>query len=280
MMVSQNALRESVANALAEDIGPGDLTTRLSIPEEARARGTFLAKAPGVLSGLYVVAECLRQVDEETVFEPLFEEGQAFQPGDTLARVEGRAASLLTSERVALNFLQRLCGVATLTRAFVSRVADTRARIADTRKTTPGMRMLEKAAVRAGGGSNHRFALYDGILLKDNHLAVVGGVADAVTAARAGAPHTLKIEVEVTDLQQLTEALAAGADIALLDNMTIDQLEQAVALAAGRILVEASGGVNLSNVAEIAGTGVDLISVGALTHSAPSIDISLELEHT
>ncbi|MEN6545442.1 MAG: carboxylating nicotinate-nucleotide diphosphorylase [Armatimonadia bacterium] len=275
-MVSPD-VREVVARALAEDIGHGDLTTRLVIPAEAQGLGVFLAKQSGVLSGLYVAEECFRQVDERVQFAPLVAEGQQFAAGDHLATVEGPAASLLTAERVALNFLQRLCGTATLTREFVNRISGTRARIVDTRKTTPGMRVLEKAAVRAGGGSNHRFALYDGILLKDNHIAIAGGVAQAVEAALAGAPHTVKVEVEVTSLQQLSEAMAAGADIALLDNMTINDMEQAVALGAGRIVLEASGGVNLDTVAAIAETGVDLISVGALTHSAAAVDISLEL---
>jgi nicotinate-nucleotide pyrophosphorylase (carboxylating) len=271
-------LANIVARALAEDIGHGDITTQVSIPPTAMAKGVFLAKQPGVLSGLYVVAECFRQMDPDIVLAPLVAEGAAFAAGDHLATINGPAASLLTGERVALNFLQRLCGIATLTREFVNRTSDTGARIIDTRKTTPGLRRLEKAAVRAGGGHNHRFALDDGILLKDNHVAVVGGVAAAVAAARAGAPHTLKIEVEVTDLQQLTEALAAGADAVLLDNMDLHHMEEAVALGAGRMILEASGGVNLDTVADIAATGVNLISVGALTHSARAVDISLELE--
>lgn len=270
-------VRDLVARALAEDIGHGDLTTRLAIPAEAQGLGVFLAKQSGVLSGLYVAEECFRQVDPRVQFAALVAEGQEFANGDHLATVEGPAASLLTAERVALNFLQRLCGTATLTREFVNRISGTRARIVDTRKTTPGMRVLEKAAVRAGGGSNHRFALYDGILLKDNHIAIAGGVSQAVTAALAGAPHTVKVEVEVTSLQQLSEAMAAGADIALLDNMAVNDMEQAVALGAGRIVLEASGGVTLETVAQIAETGVDLISVGALTHSATAVDISLEL---
>ena len=236
-----------------------------------------MAKQSGVLSGLFVVQECFRQLDPTVRFEPVFAEGAPFAAGTVLAKVAGPAASLLTAERVALNFLQRLCGTATLTRAFVDKVSGTHARIVDTRKTTPGLRFLEKAAVRAGGGRNHRFALYDGILLKDNHLAAVGGLTVAVAAARAGAPHTLKIEVEVTDLQQLEEAIAAGAEVVLLDNMSLAMLKQAVALAGGRVLLEASGGVTLDTVFAIAQTGVDLISVGALTHSASAIDISLEL---
>lgn len=271
-------ITEIVARALAEDIGHGDITTQLAIPPDLQARGVFLAKQSGCLSGLYVAEECFRQVDPTISFESRFHEGDAFSAGDELAIVTGPAASLLTAERVALNFLQRLCGVATLTCEFVSRVRDTRARIVDTRKTTPGLRILEKAAVRAGGARNHRFALYDGILLKDNHIAVAGGIAQAVAAARAGAPHTLKIEIEVTDIQQLTEAMAAGADVILLDNMNLHDLEEAVAVAGGRLLLEASGGVSLDTVGDIAQTGVDLISVGALTHSAKAIDISLDIQ--
>lgn len=271
-------LSDIVARALAEDIGHGDITTALSIPPGTQARGAFLAKQAGVLSGLYVARECFRQLDTTVRFEEKTAEGEAFAAGVVLAEVTGPAASLLTAERVALNFLQRLCGTATLTRAFVDKVCGTRARIVDTRKTTPGLRILEKAAVRAGGGRNHRFALYDGILLKDNHIAAVGGVAQAVAAARAGAPHSLRIEVEVTDLQQLREAMAAGADTVLLDNMNLNLLEDAVAMGGGRVLLEASGGVTLDTVSDIAQTGVDLISVGALTHSAGAIDISLELQ--
>ncbi|MBU0606300.1 MAG: carboxylating nicotinate-nucleotide diphosphorylase [Armatimonadetes bacterium] len=271
-------VHDIVARALAEDIGPGDVTSELAIPATAQARGVFLAKQPGVLSGLDVAEECFRQVDTTVEFRALVAEGEPFADGAHLAEVTGPARALLSAERVALNFLQRLCGVATLTREFVDRVAGTRARIVDTRKTTPGLRVLEKRAVRAGGGYNHRFALYDGVLLKDNHIAVGGGVTAAVAAARAGAPHTLKIEVEVTSLQQLTEALAAGADVALLDNMSLEQVEEAVAFAVGRVVLEASGGINLDNVAAVAGTGVDLISIGALTHSAKAVDISLELE--
>lgn len=271
-------IADIVARALAEDIGHGDITTELVIPPELNARGVFLAKQSGCLSGLCVAEECFRQVDHTIAFEARFHEGDAFEVGDELAIVTGPAASLLSAERVALNFLQRLCGIATLTREFVSRVSETPARIVDTRKTTPGLRLIEKAAVRAGGGRNHRYALYDGILLKDNHIAVAGGVSEAVAAARAGAPHTLKIEVEVTNLDELTEALAAGADVVLLDNMSVEQLEKAVALGGGRMLLEASGGVNLDTVADIAQTGVDLISVGALTHSATAVDISLEIQ--
>lgn len=269
--------REIVALALEEDIGAGDITTALSVPPHVRGRGMFLAKQGGVLAGIDVARECFRQVDAGVDFTAGLADGETFFAGTILAVVEGAAGSLLTAERVALNFLQRLCGIASLTRQFVERINGTGARITDTRKTTPGLRALEKAAVRAGGGCNHRFALYDGILLKDNHLAVGGGVRSTVAAARAGAPHTLRVEVEVTSLEQLAEAVEAGADIALLDNMSVEMMQEAVRQAKGRIILEASGGVNLDTVAAIAATGVDYISVGALTHSAPAVDISLDV---
>jgi nicotinate-nucleotide pyrophosphorylase (carboxylating) len=270
-------VRRIVAAALEEDIGPGDITTALCVPPERRGNGVFLAKQEGVLAGLYVVAECFRQAAPECAVEAPVAEGQAFSPGDVLATVTGPSAQILTTERVALNFLQRLCGIATLTAAYVKAVEGTGAAILDTRKTTPGLRLLEKAAVRAGGGRNHRFALYDGVLIKDNHIAAVGGLAEAVKRARQRAPHTLKIEVETTSLQQVQQALDAGADIILLDNMDLATMTQAVELVGGRAHTEASGGVSLSTVAEIAATGVDMISVGKLTHSHQAVDISLEL---
>ncbi len=277
MADSDYSMKALVAQALAEDIGPGDVTSALTIPPEARARGRFFAKQNGVLCGLEVCEECFRQLDAASAFEALLEEGDSFSAGSDIAIVTGPARAVLGAERTALNFLQRLCGIATVTRRFVDAVAGTSARIVDTRKTTPCLRALEKRAVRAGGGHNHRFALYDGILIKDNHIAIAGGVEAAISAARAGRTHTLKIEVEVTDLDQLREAIAAGADVVMLDNMTPEQLAEAVKVADGRVLTEASGGVNLDNVAAIAATGVDLISVGGLTHSAPIIDISLEV---
>lgn len=265
--------------ALAEDIGAGDVTTAATIPPGARASGVMLAKSPGVLSGLEVAAAVFRRVDPSVRFTPLVADGDRVADRQPLAEVEGPAASLLIGERTALNLVQRLSGVATLTARFVEAVAGTGARIVDTRKTTPGMRWLEKAAVRHGGGSNHRYNLADGVLIKDNHLAAVGGpdrVARAVHLARERVPHGLKVEVEVTTLDELDEALAAGADIVLLDNMDIPTLAEAVRRTAGRALLEASGGVTLERVRAIAETGVDLISVGALTHSAGSLDISLD----
>jgi nicotinate-nucleotide pyrophosphorylase (carboxylating) len=276
-MNAKPAVAEIVRRALGEDIGPGDLTTEACIPPGLHAEGTFLAKQAGVLAGLDVVVECFRQAGPDCVLSGLREEGGAFVAGDILGHVSGPAGQILTTERVALNFLQRLSGVATLTRRYVEAVAGTGARIVDTRKTTPGLRLLEKAAVRAGGGSNHRFALYDGVLLKDNHLAAVGSITEAVRRSRERAPHMVRVEVETTDLDQVAEAVAAGADIIMLDNMDCAAMREAVALVAGRALVEASGGVSLDSVAQIAATGVDLISVGRLTHSAPAVDISLEL---
>lgn len=277
-LVDPRVVATIVRTALAEDIGRGDLTSILTVPADTRARGVLLAKQDGVMAGGYVVAECLAQNDPGSVFTQLVAEGERFSSGDHLGTVEGSARGLLGAERVALNFLQRLCGIATLTRAFVDRVAGTGARITDTRKTTPGLRALEKAAVVAGGGSNHRFALYDGILIKDNHIRLAGGIAQAIARARAGVPHTLRVEVETAHLDEVRAALEAGADVIMLDNMDEATMAEAVRIVGGRALVEASGGMSLERVRAVAETGVDLISVGRLTHSAPAIDISMELE--
>jgi nicotinate-nucleotide pyrophosphorylase (carboxylating) len=271
------SLDRLLASALEEDLGSGDVTTLAVVDEGLAARAVFWAKASGVVAGLPVAARVLALVDPEVVFAPLVAEGAAVGPGTALARAEGRAASLLQAERVALNFLQRLSGVATLTARFVA-AAGGRAEILDTRKTTPGLRWLERYAVRLGGGRNHRFGLSDGILIKDNHVRAAGGVAAAVRRARARGPRGLRIEVECTTLEEVDAALQAGADIVLLDNMTPPLLAEAVARVAGRARTEASGGVTLDNVAAVAATGVDAISVGALTHSAPALDISLEFE--
>lgn len=267
--------------ALDEDMTGGDVTTLATVPAEATAKGILLVKQPGVLSGLSAAADVFARVDPRVALAPAAHDGGRVAAGSVIARLEGPARGVLSGERVALNLLQRLSGIATLTAAFVDAVAGTKARIVDTRKTTPGMRALEKAAVRDGGGHNHRFGLGDGVLIKDNHLAAVGGadrVTKAVRAARAYAPHTLKIEVEVTTLAEVDEAAAAGADIILLDNMSPAEMSEAVARVDGRALLEASGGVTLATVRAIAETGVDLISVGALTHSAPSLDISLDFD--
>jgi nicotinate-nucleotide pyrophosphorylase (carboxylating) len=278
--VQEYGIDSIVDLALAEDIGTGDITTNSTVPGSATARGTFRAKADGILSGLDATAAVFHRVDPDVVFEPHKRNGDRFENGDVLAVVHGSARSVLTSERVALNFLQRLSGVATATSRYVEAVRGTNARIIDTRKTTPGMRLLEKAAIRHGGGHNHRVGLSDGILIKDNHLAAIGedSIRRSIQAARTSAPHTLKVEVEVTSMEQLDEALAAGADVIMLDNMKPETMRKAVQRVSGNALLEASGGITFESVREVAETGVDLISVGALTHSAPAIDISLQFE--
>ena len=278
-----NQIRDIVALALREDVGPGDLTTGCTIPGDLAGRACLKAREALVLSGLTAAAEAMRQVDRRVVFTPLAADGDRLGPGAEIARLEGSAASILSAERVCLNFLMRLSGVATLTARYVEAVGRAPAAVVDTRKTTPGLRSLEKAAVRHGGGRNHRFALYDGLLIKDNHIAAAGSIALAVGRARAAAPHTLKIEVEVDTLDQLKEALAAGADLVLLDNMSPDLLREAVALTEAfhapgprRTGLEASGGITLETIGAVAQTGVDLISVGAVTHSAPAVDLGLD----
>ena len=264
-----------IRTALEEDIGPGDVTTAATVTPGTLARAELVAKEEFLLAGIGVARRVFELLDAEVAFECLVADGLAVKRGEVLAWLKGDAASLLQGERVALNLLQRLSGVATLTAQFVKETAATGATIVDTRKTTPGLRALEKYAVRVGGGGNHRMALYDGVLIKENHVAAAGGITTAVTRARQHAPHTLKIEVEVRNLQEVTAALEAGADILLLDNMDLAQLRAAVELVGGRALTEASGGVNLDTVRAIAETGVDLISVGALTHSYRSVDISM-----
>lgn len=275
-----NVLERAVDLALEEDVARGDLTGRLTVGEGTRARASALAKSALVVAGLEAFAAAFRRVDAAVVVEPLVADGATAQPGDVLARVAGPARSLLAAERVALNFLQRLSGVATLTRRYVEAVPPgCRTRILDTRKTTPGLRALERHAVRCGGGFNHRSDLAGGVLIKDNHIAACGGsVAEAVRRALAGAGPTQQVEVEVTTLEQLEEALAAGARAVLLDNMTPALVAEAARRAAGRATLEVSGGVRLEQVAEFARAGADYVSVGALTHSAPAADISLELE--
>jgi nicotinate-nucleotide pyrophosphorylase (carboxylating) len=264
--------------ALQEDVGTGDITTLATVPAERQARARVVAKAAGVIAGLPIVAEVFAQIDPAIQIEFAVEDGDRVDGGELLCRLTGPAQGILTGERVALNFLQRLSGIATRTARFVSLVEGTRARIVDTRKTTPGMRSLEKYAVRAGGGFNHRLGLYDAVLIKDNHILASDGIETAVQRALAAAPHTMTITVECDTLQQVQEALDAGADMLLLDNMTPDQISTAVGMAGGQVSIEASGGVTEETVAAIAATGVDIISVGAVTHSAPALDISLDLE--
>lgn len=262
--------------ALAEDIGGGDVTTSATVADGLRARGTLLAKAPLVVAGLDAAVEAFRQLDPDLVVETRWGDGAHLQPFDVMAVLTGRARALLTAERTALNVLQRLSGIATLTNRFVT-AAGGRITILDTRKTTPGWRELEKYAVRCGGGTNHRARLDAGVLIKDNHKRMAGGVASAVAAALKGA-HGLPVEVEVENLDELDEALAAGAPRVLLDNFTTYDIRQAVARVGGRASVEISGGVTLARIPELATTGADFVSVGALTHSAPAVDISFEME--
>ena len=266
-----------VRMALAEDLGrAGDVTAQACIPEGARMRAVFAARKAGVLAGIDCVRLAVLAMDPGASVELKLRDGDAFVALAVLAEVEADARAFLAAERTALNLLGRLCGIATLTRAYVEAVVGTKARIADTRKTTPGLRALEKHAVLCGGGVNHRFGLDDAILIKDNHVAVCGGVGEAVRRARASVGHLMKVEVEVDGLDQLDEALAAGPDVVMLDNFTLPMLREAVARTAGRITLEASGGVNLETVRGIAQTGVDVISVGALTHSAPALDVGLD----
>ncbi len=261
--------------ALEEDIGTGDVTTLATIEPGTQASAELVAKEDFVLAGIDVAQRVFQLLSTETAFEKLITDGRSVKRGDVLAWIKGDAAVLLQGERVALNLLQRMCGVATLTAAFVREVEGTHAVVVDTRKTTPGLRVLEKYAVRMGGGGNHRMALYDAVLIKENHVAAAGGITAAVGRAQQRVPHTQKIEVEVRNQNEVAEALAAGADILLLDNMSLNELIAAVEQVGDRAITEASGGVNLETVREIAETGVRLISVGALTHSYRAVDISM-----
>ena len=273
-------LNELIGRALKEDIGHGDITTESLIPEGMQASGVFVAKSAGILAGINVSRAVFRYLESGITFETFKTDGDTLAAGDVIARVTGKAATLLTGERVALNFLQRLSGIATKTRRMVELIKYLPAELVDTRKTTPGLRVLEKYAVTVGGARNHRFGLYDGVMIKDNHIKAVGSITGAVSAARQKIPHTIKVEVEVENLEQLEEALQARADIILLDNMNIEQMKKAVEITAGRALLEASGGINEDTLAEVAKSGVDFISSGALTHSAVSLDISFNLTET
>jgi nicotinate-nucleotide pyrophosphorylase (carboxylating) len=272
----ETTIAETVARALAEDVGDGDVTSAATVPDNAIARALITQKAPGVVFGLDVAEETFRTLDPESTIHRLTAEGE-WRDGGPVLEVEGSARAILTAERTALNFLQRLSGVATLTARCVQAVEGTGARILDTRKTTPGLRALEKAAVAAGGGSNHRAGLYDAILIKENHATLAGGVGEAVRRARERAPG-LPLEVECRTLAEVDEALGARAGRILLDNMSVDELRAAVEHVAGRAELEASGGVTLQTLRAIASTGVQFVSVGALTHSAPALDLSLILQ--
>ena len=272
-------LEPIVRRALEEDLGPsGDITSNSVLPPNTRARAKIVSRRPGRIAGVDCARLAFALIDPSLHFAVETPDGADIAAGGTVAVVEGRARGLLTGERVALNFLGHLSGIATATKAFAQAIAGTKAHVCCTRKTTPGLRALEKYAVRAGGGVNHRFGLSDGILIKDNHIAAAGGITAAVERARAQAGHMMKIEVEIDGLNQLGEALATGADIIMLDNMSLEDMATAVKMVAGRALLEASGGVTLERATAIAATGVDLISVGALTHSAPTLDLGLDIE--
>jgi nicotinate-nucleotide pyrophosphorylase (carboxylating) len=267
-----------IEQALLEDIHTGDITTLAVVPGKRSASARLIAKEDLVAAGLATAARVFTILDPDIRFNACLIDGERAIAGNIMATVHGEAATLLMGERVALNLLQRMCGIATLTASFVEAVAGTKTRIVDTRKTTPGLRILEKYAVRVGGGVNHRTGLYDGVLIKENHITAAGGITEAIRRARAYIPHTLKIEIETETLPQVDEAIAAGADIIMLDNMTLEEMRAAVVTIAGRAQVEASGGVNLERVRAIAETGVDIISVGALTHSPRAMDISMLLD--
>ncbi len=264
--------------ALEEDIGPGDITTDSVVGPEDLGKGRIVAKEPMVLAGMDIARQVFAAVDPDVVFEPAFADGESVTTGQTVLNVRGRLRSLLRGERVALNFLQRLSGIATLSRTYVEKLGNRKIRLADTRKTTPGWRVLEKYAVRVGGADNHRTGLYDGVLIKDNHIAACGGIGKAIMQVRERVSHLVKIEVEVEDLQGVREALDAGADVIMLDNMETARIREAVGMIQGRALVEVSGNVTLERLPELGATGVDIISCGAITHSARSMDLSMKIQ--
>ena len=264
--------------ALKEDIGPGDITTDNLVDPDTRGKGTIVAKQDLVVAGLQVTEKVFKLLEPQIGFDPLFRDGDRIAAGSTVVRIDGTLGALLKGERTALNFLQRLSGIATQAHAFVREVAGTAVKLVDTRKTTPGWRVLEKYAVRMGGAHNHRMGLYDGVLIKDNHIAVSGGITNAVKKVRQQISHLVKVEVETATFEEVKEALAAGVDVIMLDNMDLGQIRQAVRLIDKKALVEASGNVTRGRLNDLAQTGVDLISIGALTHSAVAVDLSMRIE--
>jgi len=271
---------QQISAALAEDLEHGDVTTDAIVPPEALGSAVIVAKESAVVAGTFVAQEVFLQMDPDIQFKEISEEGSDVSRGDVVIGLYGKLAAILRAERVALNFIQRMCGIATLTRRFVQELSGLPCRLVDTRKTTPGMRLLQKYAVRIGGGHNHRYGLSDGILIKDNHITACGSIKESITQARAKAPHTLLLEIEVSGIEELEEAIKAGADAVLLDNMDPATLKEAVSLARRinpRIVLEASGGIRLENVREVGETGVDIVSVGQLTHSAKASDLSLRV---
>ncbi|HEY3364198.1 MAG TPA: carboxylating nicotinate-nucleotide diphosphorylase [Symbiobacteriaceae bacterium] len=277
MSLNPIAVEDLVRRSLLEDIGPGDITTEATVPADKQAVAVILVKEDGVLCGQTVAETVFRVMDPALRYEVLVPEGSQVIAGQEVARITGAARSILTGERVALNFLQRMSGIATTTRRLSELIKYYHARLVETRKTTPGLRLVEKYAVRVGGGLNHRYGLHDAILIKENHIAVAGGIRAAVMAARKVASHTSRVEVEVETLDQLQEALDVGADIILLDNMDCDTMRKAAEISAGKATLEASGGITEKNLADVARTGVDIISMGALTHSVKALDLSLEI---
>ncbi|MDX9782561.1 MAG: carboxylating nicotinate-nucleotide diphosphorylase [Bacteroidales bacterium] len=276
MMKRDSLIEKIIELAIEEDVYSGDITTNSLIPEENLAVAEMTAKANGVVSGLEVAKMVFEKFDKNIKWEPLVDEGSLVKRGDKIARVEGSYRTLLTAERIALNILQRMSGIATATSLYVAELSGTKTQLLDTRKTAPGMRILDKMAVKAGGGKNHRMGLYDMALIKDNHIKVAGGIAEAVSEVRASAPD-IKIEVEVTNIEETRQAIDAGADIIMLDNMSNEQMAAAVMLINKRADTEASGNMNLERIKEVAKTGVDYISVGALTHSVTALDISMNI---
>jgi nicotinate-nucleotide pyrophosphorylase (carboxylating) len=280
--LTEEQIDKIVDVALAEDISHGDVTSETLIPIDLQGKATILVKARGIVAGVEVARRVFLQVDPAINFEVLIKDGTRVKPGEMVAVISGKVCSILKAERVSLNFLQRLSGIATQTDRYMARIRGLDVYITDTRKTTPGLRMLEKYAVRMGGGRNHRFHLGDGVLIKDNHLAALRALGislkEAVARARQKAPPELKVELETKTVEEALDAVSAGADIVMLDNMSVEEMRRAVSLIKGRVTIEASGGVNLGNIRAVAETGVDFISIGALTHSSKALDISLELE--
>jgi nicotinate-nucleotide pyrophosphorylase (carboxylating) len=279
-LVKENILiNKIIEQALLEDIGTGDITSESIVPSNLKAKGIIKTSEEGVVAGLNITSLVFKKLDSEIIFQEKIKDGTKVARGKVLAEITGSARTILKGERVALNFLQRMSGIATITSKFCQEVEDFPVRIVDTRKTTPGLRILEKYAVSMGGGHNHRFGLYDAVLIKDNHITVAGGIRPAVDSVRKQISHTVKIEVEVENLSQLQDALKVKADIIMLDNMDLDTMEEAVKIAKGKALIEASGGITLGKVRKIAQTGVGLISIGSLTHSVKSLDISMEIKN-
>jgi nicotinate-nucleotide pyrophosphorylase (carboxylating) len=271
-------IREILERAFHEDMPMGDITTDCTVPEHSVSKAVLIAKQEGVIAGIDVCIEAFKMLDPKVKLRVIAKDGDFVEKGSQLLIVEGKSRALLKAERTALNLLQRLSGIASTTRKYVEKIIGYNAKVVDTRKTTPGLRALEKYAVRVGGGTNHRFSLSDGVLIKDNHIKAAGGIEQAVKAAKDSIPHTVKIEVETQTLDQVEEAIRAGADIIMLDNMSPSLMEQAVKIIDGKALIEASGNVTLDNIQEVAASGVDIISVGAITHSIKAMDISMKFE--